>query len=115
MACPSSVRHNCDPSLGVCPFRLEEWDARPSSRDRALAAKRGRSALPPGDYFAFAYWATIQRRFPQTSWDQFMEWETWQIAATLGMDRIEAPETELAWLEGYETASTRLPSTDRKG
>jgi len=86
-----------------------------SERDRALAAIKGRSSLPPGSQFAWTYWRITNRLFPAVSWHEFREWELWQIAAVLGLDRIEASPEELALIERFNEEAQRLPSPDRKG
>jgi len=86
-----------------------------TSRDRALAAAKGRSTLPPGTQFAWYYWQIVVRRFPGVSWNEFQDWELWQVGATLGLDRAEPTEEEQALIDQFNEAAMRGPSPNRKG
>ena len=101
--------------MGHLPFRLEDWTPHLTDYDKAQAAQRGRSTLPSGDYFAWSYWRIVTQHGVTVSWDDFLEWDLWQIGATLGLDRAEASEEDMEALARYEEAANRPPSTERKG
>ena len=70
--------------------------------------------MPPGDFFAFTYYRIVSEKFT-VSWTEFQDWPLWMLAATVGLDRIDATDEDQALYDEYMEASNRAPSSDRKG
>jgi len=69
--------------------------------------------LRPGDRFAWVHWQALQQRL-RVSWEEFQEWDLWQVAAGLGLDRMSDPDGT-AVLDRFAEASKKRPSPDRRG
>jgi len=56
----------------------------------------------------------VSQKFTVT-WAEFQDWPLWMLAATVGLDRVDADPEDQALYDEYMEASNRPPSSDRKG